>query len=115
VAARGARAAGSDAAVIRFLNSQFITLLGSAAAAMLVGGFLPWSGSALAQAFASSAGEIVVENIAQGLEHPWALAFLRNDRMLVTERPGRMRIVTRDGKLSPAITGVPTAKADYMI
>jgi aldose sugar dehydrogenase len=102
-----ARAQQPAMPVIRFLNSQFITLLGSAAAAMLVGAFLPWSGSALAQAFASSAGEIVVETIAQGLEYPWALGFLRNDRMLVTERPGRMRIVTRDGKLSPAITGVP--------
>jgi glucose/arabinose dehydrogenase len=78
-----ARAQQPAMPVIRFLNSQFITLLGSAAAAMLVGAFLPWSGSALAQAFASSAGEIVVETIAQGLEYPWALAFLRNDRMLV--------------------------------
>ena len=47
---------------------------------------------ALAQPFTSSAGDIVVETIAQGLEHPWALAFLRHGRMLVTERPGRMRI-----------------------
>jgi glucose/arabinose dehydrogenase len=75
--------------------------------AVLALAFLPWSGSAFAQAFASSAGEIVVETKAQGLEHPWALGFLRNGRMLVTERPGRMRIVTRDGKLSPAVTGVP--------
>jgi glucose/arabinose dehydrogenase len=77
------------------------------AALALAGALLPWSGSALAQAFASSAGEIVVETVAQGLEHPWALAFLRHGRMLVTERPGRMRIVTRDGRLSPAIGGVP--------
>jgi glucose/arabinose dehydrogenase len=61
----------------------------------------------LAQTFKSSAGDIVVETIAQGLVHPWALAFLPDGRMLVTERPGRIRIVTRDGKLSPALGNVP--------
>lgn len=62
---------------------------------------------AAAQTFKSSAGDLTVETIAQGLVHPWALAFLPDGRMLVTERPGRMRIVTRDGKLSPALGNVP--------
>ena len=44
--------------------------------------------------FRAAAGEIVVETIANGLEQPWSLAFLPDGRMLVTERPGRMRIVT---------------------
>ena len=61
----------------------------------------------LAQTFKSSAGDISVETIAQGLVHPWALAFLPDGRMLVTERPGRIRIVTRDGKLSAALGNVP--------
>lgn len=61
----------------------------------------------LAQTFKSSAGDISVETIAQGLVHPWALAFLPDGRMVVTERPGRIRIVTRDGKLSPALANVP--------
>ena len=61
----------------------------------------------LAQTFKSAAGDISVETIAQGLVHPWALAFLPDGRMLVTERPGRIRIVTRDGKLSPALGNVP--------
>ena len=57
--------------------------------------------------FPTAAGDIVVETIAGGLEHPWSFAFLPDGRMLVTERPGRMRIVTREGTLSPPIEGVP--------
>ena len=59
------------------------------------------------QTFPSSAGDLKVETVAGGLVHPWSLAFLPDGRMLVTERPGRMRIVTRDGKLSPPVAGVP--------
>jgi len=62
---------------------------------------------AAAQTFKSSAGNLKVETIAGGLVHPWSLQFLPDGRMLVTERPGRMRIVTKDGKLSPPLTGVP--------
>ena len=50
---------------------------------------------------------IKVEVVAQGLEHPWGLQFLPDDRLIVTERPGRVRIVTRDGKLSAPLEGVP--------
>ena len=60
-----------------------------------------------AQVFHSAVGDFAVETVAKGLDHPWALAFLPDGRMLVTERPGRMRIVGRDGKVSPALAGVP--------
>ena len=63
------------------------------------------------QAFPSSAGDLAVETLAGGLVHPWSLAFLPNGRMLVTERPGRMRIVTRAGQLSPSLAGVPAVYA----
>jgi len=66
---------------------------------------------AFAQTFPSSAGNLSVETIARGLDHPWGLAFLPDGRMLVTERPGRLRIVTREGKLSPAIANVPQVRA----
>jgi aldose sugar dehydrogenase len=63
------------------------------------------------QTFQAASGEIVVETKAAGLEQPWSLAFLPDGRMLVTERPGRMRIVTRQGVLSPPIEAVPTVFA----
>ena len=51
-------------------------------------------------AFRHAGQSLGAETVASGLDHPWALAFLPDGRMLVTERPGRLRIVTRDGKLS---------------
>jgi glucose/arabinose dehydrogenase len=45
--------------------------------------------------------------VAGGLDNPWAVAFLPGDRVLVTERPGRMRIVSPDGQLGAPLAGVP--------
>jgi len=64
-----------------------------------------------AQVFHSTAGDLGVETVARGLENPWAIAFLPDGRLLVTERPGRMRIVGKDGKLSAALAGVPKVRA----
>jgi aldose sugar dehydrogenase len=55
--------------------------------------------------------EIIVETAARGLAHPWGLAFLPDGRMLVTERPGRLRIVSADGQLSQPLGGVPRVYA----
>ena len=56
---------------------------------------------------ASTPGVVRAETVARGLERPWALAFLPDGRILVTERPGRLRIVARDGTLSEPVSGVP--------
>jgi aldose sugar dehydrogenase len=75
----------------------------ASAVGLIAPGVLP----AQAQVFRSGGGDFAVETVAKGLDHPWALAFLPDGRMLVTERPGRMRIVAAEGKLSPTLAGVP--------
>ncbi|MDB5889804.1 MAG: glucose sorbosone dehydrogenase [Polaromonas sp.] len=51
------------------------------------------------------------ETVASGLQNPWAVAFLPNGRFLVTERPGRMRVVSATGQVGPPITGLPDIAA----
>ena len=56
--------------------------------------------------------KVDVTSVAKGLEHPWSLAFLPDGRMLVTERPGRLRYVSQGGALSEPIAGVPRVYAE---
>ena len=53
------------------------------------------------------AAPVKVATVARGLSHPWGIAFLPDGRMLVTERPGRLRIVDKRGKISAPLAGVP--------
>lgn len=58
---------------------------------------------------ASARDEYRIETLTKGLQYPWALAFLPDGRMLVTERVGRLRMLEADGKLRDApIEGVPS-------
>lgn len=60
------------------------------------------------QELKSEQGTLEVTPIVEGLDHPWALAFLPDRQgMLVTERPGNLRLVGADGKLSAPLDGVP--------
>jgi len=50
--------------------------------------------------------------LASGLDHPWAIAFLPTGEILVTERAGRLRVLSKDGKLSAAVVGLPPVFAE---
>ncbi len=51
------------------------------------------------------------QTLASGLEYPWSMAFLPTGEILVSERAGRLRVFGKDGKLSPAVTGLPAIYA----
>jgi aldose sugar dehydrogenase len=55
---------------------------------------------------------VVVTELTAGLSHPWGLAFLPDGRMLVTERPGRMRILLASGQVLGTVSGVPPVYAE---
>lgn len=76
-------------------------LLASGTAAILAA-LIPLSGQAQA---------VRAETVTEGLDHPWAVAFLPQGRFLVTERPGRMRVVTAQGRLGPPLAGLPPIAA----
>lgn len=52
-----------------------------------------------------------IETVAEGLDHPWSIAWLPDGRALVTERPGRLRMVVGDRLLDAPIDGVPEVYA----
>lgn len=76
--------------------------------AILVGGLVAF---AWTPTQAQSTASVRVVTVASGLEHPWGLQFLPDGRMLVTERPGRLRYVSPSGRLSDPIAGLPAVAA----
>ncbi len=75
---------------------------------------LALAAAALSTAFAAQAdnpAQVTPEVLARGLQNPWGLAFIGDGRMVVTERPGRMRVVEADGRVGPALKGLPDIDA----
>jgi aldose sugar dehydrogenase len=63
------------------------------------------------QTFSSEKHSFTIETVVEGLENPWSVDFLPDGRILVTERPGRLRIIEK-GKLSKPVKGLPKIKAE---
>jgi aldose sugar dehydrogenase len=102
--------------IFRFVRSAaIVSVLAGAGLAGFIGifGITPLInfGPAKAAATAAQAG-VRVDTVAKGLDHPWSLAFLPDGRMLVTERVGQMRLISRGGQLSAPMRGVPAVVAD---
>ncbi|WP_374690866.1 PQQ-dependent sugar dehydrogenase [Accumulibacter sp.] len=68
--------------------------------------------AASAEVFASELQRFRLRIVSEGLEHPWGLAFLPDGRMLVSERPGRLRLIDASGRVDPEpVRGLPPIAA----
>ncbi|WP_051439578.1 PQQ-dependent sugar dehydrogenase [Bordetella petrii] len=86
--------------------------LAGAMLAALLGATAPGAPRAQMQAPAPTRAEVRAVEVVRGLEHPWSLAFLPDGGMLITERPGRLRLLDGQGKLSAPLAGVPKVHAE---
>ena len=78
-------------------------------AVALLAGIMALAVRAAEPAISSEEHDFRVVIVTRGLEYPWGLAFLPDGRLLVTERPGRLRLVAADGTLDPRpVTGLPS-------
>jgi glucose/arabinose dehydrogenase len=68
------------------------------------------AGPAAAQEYSSALYDFRVVSVAEGLENPWSMAWLPNGDMLVTERPGRVRIIRNGALLDRPVAGVPAVR-----
>ena len=93
-----ARAGGAGAALLLM------------AAAVLLSGVQPAAADERLGTYATAKHRFHLVKVAEELEHPWGLAFLPDGRMLVTERPGRLRIVAADRLLPTPVAGVPEVR-----
>jgi len=85
--------------VVRPVRRPFLKLLALA---------LAWAAGAPAPAQTPA---LRADVVARGLQNPWGMAFIDGGRILVTERPGRLRVVGPDGRVGPPVEGLPAVDA----
>lgn len=89
------------------------TLIATFCATALAGLPLAVSAAEAAKQYKSELGTVTVTQLAEGLDHPWALAFLPDQKgILVTERSGDLLLLGVDGKAGKPISGVPQVWAN---
>lgn len=88
---------------MNFMKKWAFVRISKAKAAM----FLIAFGCAARSSAQNTGPTVSLVPVATGLASPWALAFLPDGQFLVTERPGRMRVVSATGQVGPALAGVP--------
>lgn len=97
---------------MRTMKFNYVSFIGNQYRLPAASLLLLLSASLLPTAHAqTSSGGIRTEVVAKDLEHPWAMAFIDNGRMLVTERPGRLRLIQPGGEIGAPITGLPKIDA----
>ena len=121
VTASCANQEGNDMNRIYKTATVFVTFLGAGCAVGQGFNDTPPNGAAYDQAAAFTGqtrapvmdDDIALDQtvLASGLEHPWGLAALPDGNWLVTERPGRMRVISADGTLGDPVQGLPAVDA----
>ncbi|MFL5031410.1 MAG: PQQ-dependent sugar dehydrogenase, partial [Xanthobacteraceae bacterium] len=99
---------GNSVAVMRSRACEATEMRSPALASAVV--LLTLACPATAQTFRASAGNLQVETVTSGLSNPWGLAFLPDGRMLVTERPGRLSLLSSNFQKTE-VSGVPKVVA----
>jgi glucose/arabinose dehydrogenase len=103
---------GPSPRVIAFMLASMLVAVGHARQGPAIGLPVPPLGRGPFEFDTAEKQKIRVSVVTKGLSHPWSLVFLPDGSMLVTERPGRLRII-RNGVLDPTpVSGVPRVRTD---
>ena len=93
------------------MRQRSIRPFASLALATAIAALAPLGALAQTDSYSSAAHDFEITTVAEGLEVPWSMTWLPNGDMLVTERPGRLRIVRNGTLLAAPVEGIPEVHA----
>ena len=93
------------------MRQRSIRPFASLALVTAIAALAPPSALAQSDSYRSAAHDFEITTVAEGLEVPWSMTWLPNGDMLVTERPGRLRIVRNGTLLAAPVEGIPEVHA----